>query len=176
MAQRGALDGRDSLSNPPSLVRVTVESQPRGRPPVGRALRLRAFAVVSLVVASAVAAGVLVVPGGGGTRRHRTAPPRSVAANIAQGGPRLRGAAQVAAVTEAYRFPLGCMGMTLTDRALADAVASRTGPCWRYGVFVTAVLWRTGNTWQLALEATSRSCPRVALPPNIRAELAVCRR
>jgi hypothetical protein len=68
------------------------------------------------------------------------------------------------------------MGMTLSRRGLADALASRTGPCWRYGVFVTAVLRQVRGVWQLGLEATSRSCPRIALPASIRAELAVCRR
>jgi len=68
------------------------------------------------------------------------------------------------------------MGITLTRQALAGALRSRTGPCWRYGVFVTAVLRRVDGVWSLALEATSRSCPQIALPPDVRAQLAVCRR
>jgi len=43
-------------------------------------------------------------------------------------------------------------------------------------VFVTAVLRRVDGVWSLALEATSRSCPQIALPPDVRAQLAVCRR
>jgi hypothetical protein len=82
----------------------------------------------------------------------------------------------VAEVTETYRFPLGCMGTTLTRQALAGALRSRTGPCWRYGVFLTAILRRGDGVWRLGLEATSRSCPRIALPADIRAQLAVCRR
>jgi hypothetical protein len=169
MAQRGAPDGRDSLSNPPSVVRVTVESGPRDRPALPGAGRLRALLLVGLVVAGAVAGGVLLVTRGGGAARRAAESTGSIEA-----GPRLRGTAQVASVTEAYRFPLGCMGITLTRQAFA--LRSRTGPCWHYGVFVTAILRRTGGVWQLALEAMSRSCPQVALPASIRAELAVCRR
>jgi hypothetical protein len=164
MAQRGAPDDRDSLPNPPSVVHVTVEAGPSAR-------GLRALLVLGLVVAGAALGGVLLVTGSGGAAKRGPASTRTV-----QAGPRLRGTAQVAAVTEAYRFPLGCMGMTLSHRALADALTSRTGPCWRYGVFVTAVLRQVDGVWQLGLEATSRSCPRIALPASIRAELAVCRR
>ena len=181
MAHHGALDGWDSLPNPPSILQVTVESGPRGRVGAVGAGRPWALLVVSLAVVGAVVGGVLVAAGGGGSARRSPAQMLSRQATVGQAtvgqaGPRLRGVAQVASVTEAYRFPLGCMGTTLTRRALADALASRTGPCWRYGVFVTAILRRIGGVWQLALEATSRSCPQIALPANIRAELAVCRR
>jgi hypothetical protein len=182
MAQRGALDGRDSLPNPPTVMQVTVESGPRGRVPAVRPVRLPALVIVALVVAGAMVGGVLVAVSGGGASRGGAQTPApahqtpSALATIGESGPRMRGVAQVASVTEAYRFPLGCMGMTLTRRTFADALASRTGPCWRYGVFVTAILRRIGGVWQLALEATSRTCPQVVLPPYIRAELAVCRR
>lgn len=177
MAQRGALDGRDSLPNPPSIVHVTVQSGPRGRGAAAASRRLRAALVVAgVVVAGAVVGGVLVATDGGGGARRAPMPTRPAHATVAQVGPRLRGTAQLASVTEAYRFPLGCMGMTLTRQGRADALASRTGPCWRYGVFVTAILRRVGGVWRLALEATSRSCPQIALPPSIRSELAVCRR
>lgn len=176
MGQRGRLYGRDSLSNQPSIVQVTVEPGRRDGEATARAVRLRALVVVSLVVAGAVVGGVLLTAGRGGSARRSPERTRSGEATVGQAGPRLRGVAQVASLTEAYRFPLGCMGMTLTRQGLVDALANRTGPCWRYGVFVTAVLRRIGGTWQLALEATSRSCPRIVLPSNIRAELAVCRR
>jgi hypothetical protein len=171
MAQRGAPDHWDSVPNPPSVVQVTVEPGPRGRPPMAHAARSWAFVIVSLLVAGAVGGGVLLVSGGGGGERRALGSTASI-----QAGPRLRGTAQVASVTEAYRFPLGCMSMTITPEAMAHVLRSRTGPCWRYGVFITAVLRQTGGVWRLGLEATSRSCPRIALPASIRAELAVCRR
>jgi hypothetical protein len=88
----------------------------------------------------------------------------------------MRGVDQLVTMSEAYRFPLGCMGVTMTAQALAGALRARTGPCWRFGMFVTAILRRVDGVWRLALEATSRSCPRVPLPAPVRAQLAVCRR
>jgi len=173
MAQRGARDVWDSLPNPPSVVQVTVESGPRGRVTGTGPTRLRGL--IALIVLGAGLAFLLVA---GGLRGGAVHPAHRAGANvpIADPTPRLRGVAQVAEVTEAYRFPLGCMGITLTRQALAGALRSRTGPCWRYGVFVTAVLRRVDGVWGLALEATSRSCPQIALPPDVRAQLAVCRR
>lgn len=52
----------------------------------------------------------------------------------------------------------------------------RAGPCWRYGVFITAILRRVGDDWRLALEATSPSCPALSLPPEVEAQVVVCRR
>jgi hypothetical protein len=172
MGQHGALDGRDSLPNPPSVVQVTVESEPRGRGIGASPGRLRALIAVSLI--GAMLAAVLIAGGVGGeaSRSGRTA---GANVPISDPTPRLRGIAQVAEATEAYRFPLGCMGSTSTREALAGALRSRTGPCWRYGVFVTAILRRVDGVWRLALAATSRSCPQIALPADVRAQLAVCR-
>ena len=164
MAQRSASDGRNSLANGPSVVRVTVEATPSAR-------RRPALLVAGLVIAGATVGGLLLLMGSGGAAKRVPVPTRTVLA-----GPRLRGTAQVGSVTEAYRFPLGCMSMTVTPEAMAHALRSRTGPCWRYGVFITAILRQTGGVWRLGLEATSRSCPRIALPASIRAELAACRR
>ena len=133
---------------------------------------LRALIAVSLIGAGLAAVLIATGVGGGAANpRHRAS--ENV---ITDPTPRLRGVAQVAEVTEAYRFPLGCMGITLTRQALAGALRSRTGPCWRYGVFVTAILRRADGVWRVALEATSRSCPQIVLPADVRAQLAVCRR
>jgi hypothetical protein len=176
MAQHGALDGWDSLPNPPSVVQVTVESGPRGRGIGAGPARLRALIAVSLIGAGLAAVVIAGGVGRGAPHSAHSGQATGVSIPISDATPRLRGAAQVAEVTEAYRFPLGCMGMTLTRQALAGALRSRTGPCWRYGVFVTAILRRVDGVWQLALEATSRSCPQIALPADVRAQLAVCRR
>jgi hypothetical protein len=173
MAQRSALDGWDSLPNPPSVVQVTVESVRRDRGTWIGSARLRALIAVTLI--GAVLTAALIAGGLGGGAAN---PPHRAGANvpITDPTPRLRGIAQVAEVTEAYRFPLGCMAVTPTRQALAGALRSRTGPCWRYGVFVTTILRRVDGVWRLALEATSRSCPQIALPADVRAQLAVCRR
>lgn len=133
----------------------------------------RVCALIAVGLIGAGLAAVLVAGGIGGRVSSRAA---GMYIPISDPTPRLRGVAQVAEVTQAYRFPLSCMGMTLTREALAGALRSRTGPCWRYGVFVTATLRRVDGVWQLALEANSRSCPQLALPADVRAQLAVCRR
>jgi hypothetical protein len=174
MAQRRASDSWDSLPDPPSVLRVTVESGP-GRAARPRVWRLRALAAASLIAAGAVASGVLLAGGHGAARRAaETTPP--VYISSARPTPVMRGVDQIVTLSEAYRFPLGCMGATMTPKALTAAFRARTGPCWRYGVFVTAILRRVGGAWRLALQATSRTCPRVPLPAVVRAQLAVCRR
>jgi hypothetical protein len=140
--------------------------------------------VAGLVVAGLGIGGVALAGGGGGAGKRtpavqmrRVNAPRHAEQMVgAQAGPRLRGMSQVTSITEAYRFPLGCMGATLTGEALAKALTSRTGPCWHYGVFVTAVVRREDGVWQLALAARSPSCPDIGLPPAARAALAECRR
>jgi hypothetical protein len=139
--------------------------------------------VAGLLIAGLAVGGVVLAAGGGGGARpapaqmSRVDTPRLAEQVVgAQAGPRLRGMSQVTSITDAFRFPLGCMGATLTREALATALASRTGPCWHYGVFVTAVVRREDGVWQLALAARSPSCPDIGLPPAARAALAECRR
>jgi hypothetical protein len=172
MAQRGAPDGRDSLANPPSVVQVTVESEPRGRVTGAGPPRLRALLAVSLIGAGLAA--LLIASGIGGGAPH-SGHRASAEAPSAETTPR-RGTAQVAQVTEASRFPLGCTGITLTPREAAGRPRTRTGPCWRYGVVVTAILRHVDGVWRPTLEATSRSCPQLALPTEVRAQLSVCQR
>lgn len=85
---------------------------------------------------------------------------------------------EAAAITEAaaYRFPLGCLGATLLARSSlpTHVVTTPTGPCWHYGVYVTAVLRRVDGVWHLVLRARSNSCPSAPLPGAIRALLAAC--
>lgn len=81
--------------------------------------------------------------------------------------------AGVAQIAAAYRYPLGCLGITLSaDRS---SMVGRHSPCWRYGVYVTAVLRRVNGVWRLMLEATSPRCPAVALPDIVRSALIGCR-
>jgi hypothetical protein len=182
MAQRGTPDGWVSPDDAPSNVRVTVVAGPRGYHPV-RSVRDRGAAIgagvgvaaIVAVIAVAVAVGVIVsvnlragAPvslegvGFGGLR-----PVGNPAAAIEGSS---AGAAQIAA---AYRYPLGCLGITLSsDRR---SLLGRHSPCWRYGVYVTAVLRRVDGVWRLALEATSPRCPAVPLPDIVRSALVTCR-
>jgi hypothetical protein len=76
-------------------------------------------------------------------------------------------------IAAAYRYPLGCLGQALSGMA---AELDRTSPCWRYGTYVTVILRRVGRTWRMALEAVSPSCPALAIPSLVRAQVVVCRR
>jgi hypothetical protein len=77
----------------------------------------------------------------------------------------------------AYRYPLGCMGTALSvaNRVSVDEPRAAS-PCWRYGVYVTAILRQVRGVWRLELEAVSASCPAVSLPALVRAQLAMCRK
>lgn len=112
------------------------------------------------LAAVAVLAGAVVgeLAGSGTTPRHG----RSTAARIA-------------AEAAAYRFPLGCLAATLRPSSPRPGDATtRTGPCWHYGVYVTAVLRRVDGVWHLMLAARSNSCPSVPLPAAIRTFLVAC--
>ena len=188
MAQRSTPDGWVSPADAPSNVRVTVVPGPRGRRParpfraVGsirhpRSARIRARVRARLIIAAiaaVVAAGAIIAVAPWSGR------PASVDA-VGAGGPRpvgspapateedTTGAPQIAA----YRYPLGCLGITLSaDRS---SMLGRHSPCWRYGVYVTAVLRRVNGVWRLALEATSPRCPAVPLPDVVRSALVSCR-
>lgn len=164
-----APDGWGPVPDPPWDVRVTIISAPR-RPAPARALRSRAVAVRAtlalVVVAGAVGAGLVATAG-----RETVRAPAAlrVGAGHAGGAP---------AVAAAYRYPLGCLGATLaaSDGGSGSAGLEGSSACWRYGVYVTVVLRRIGASWRLALEAVSRSCPAVALPAYVRAQLAGCLR
>jgi hypothetical protein len=159
----------------------------RGRHPVRsvgslrslRAAAIRARVGVPLIVASiavAVAIGVVV------SLTLQSGRPVSVD-GVGAGGPRPVGspapaieanAAGVARLAAAYRYPLGCLGITLSsDRS---SMLGRHSPCWRYGVYVTAVLRQVNGVWRLMLEATSPRCPGVPLPDSVRSDLITCQR
>jgi hypothetical protein len=61
------------------------------------------------------------------------------------------------------------------EQAKSIARRSRQGPCWRYGVFVTATFRKIDGAWRLALEAVSRMCPVLSLPEYVQAQVALCR-
>ena len=84
--------------------------------------------------------------------------------------------ADLTRVADVYRYPLGCLGTTALKTAHGLPPPDRASPCWRYGVYVTAILHRVRGVWRLGLEAISASCPAVSLPPAVRVQLAVCRR
>jgi hypothetical protein len=159
MARNAAPDDRHSLTQPPSEVQVAVVPGPRSRHRRGGRLDTSSTLMALLVLTALVSGGALVV---GKLSAPETA--------------RRAGAAQLSAepsIAAAYRYPLGCLE-TAIGRGV-DRQVDRGGPCWRYGIYVTAIFHRDHGVWRLALEATSASCPFVSLPPSVRAQVAVCR-
>jgi hypothetical protein len=202
MAQRGAPDDWASPANRPTTVRITVVPGPGRRAGLrasglprssSRQVVLVAVALLAAVaVAAAVAAAVYapygsghagaprvawVQPGMGGEELASQALARQLAAVVSAGPLSAQmGTDQLAAEAEAYRFPLGCLSITLSRGAPPVAPGVRSGPCWRYGVYMTAILHRIDGAWRLALEVRSPSCPRVSLPASVRNDVVVCRR
>lgn len=147
-----------SLADPPCEVRITVIPGARPhRPPV----RFRAWIAAAVATALAATAAIVVT--------NRATAPRVKAPVTA----RTPGPVGIAA---AYRYPLGCLSVTISqaDPAYASARLDRASPCWRYGAYVTAIFSRVRGEWRLALEARSGTCPPLALPPAVQAQLAVC--
>ena len=81
-----------------------------------------------------------------------------------------------AAVAAAFRYPLGCLSVKIDGHnpEYATARLNRASPCWRYGVYVTAVFRHVDGVWRLVLYARSNVCPPRSLPPAVRAQVGVC--
>lgn len=181
MAQRSTPDGWRSSAEATSDVRVTVVPGPRGHPLRDRAAAIRITHGLPVLVASIVlvlAAGAVVAvalrtrgavrPAAGGAGGAKTA------ANVASIRATPATIAGLARIENAYRYPLGCLGLTVS--ADQSSMLGRQSPCVHYGVYVTAVLRRAGGMWRLMLEATSPKCPAVALPSVVRSALITCKR
>jgi hypothetical protein len=152
-----APDGWGPVADPPWDVQVTIVRPPRSELPAGA--RFARTVVVRATLALVVVAGAVGTALVATARRDSARAPVAVRAGV----DRSRGAPATAA---AYRYPLGCLGASLS--------ATNSSACWRYGVYVTAVLRRVDGSWRLALEAVSRSCPIVTLPALVRAQVAAC--
>lgn len=168
MKQPRISDGCDPLVDRPWDVQVTILPGPHasaaplriaGIPLIAGVRGLFALAI-ALAAVGAVLMSVVRTPA-----RPRVA--TSVAA-VHVAGP--------SPAADPFRYPLGCLGASVpgTDPVAAARRFDPGSPCWRYGVYVTAILRPVHGIWRLALEAVSRSCPAVSLPPRVRAQLAVC--
>jgi hypothetical protein len=162
-------DRSDQLADRPWDVQITVVPAPPGR-----AARARIAGIPSRTAARVLLGLVVVLAGAGAVVVG--APPARHTGPLTK-GPSVSGRAAESPTAAAYRFPLGCMGaaLSVTGRAAADE-ARAASPCWRYGVYLTAILRRVRGVWQLALEAVTPSCPAVALPAVVRSQLVICRR
>jgi hypothetical protein len=172
MDRRGTPGGWDSPDRP-SVVQVTVESEPGQRIEVRRAHLMIAIAVLGAIAAVVV---IAVLPGGG----PGSAPPRATTFQTpaphtpAPTGPTVLVDSGPPSDTGvgSYRFPLGCLGSVLGGGKEAGS-----GPCRRDGGYVTAILRRVGGRWRVTLKATNPPCPEMPLPAVMRRHLrAACRR
>jgi hypothetical protein len=64
--------------------------------------------------------------------------------------------------------------ISTTDPTYARAELDRVSPCWRYGVYVTAIFHRVGGSWRPLLNSSRYSCPVASLPAVVQQQLAVC--
>jgi hypothetical protein len=158
-------DRSGSLADPPSEVQVTVVTRPRSRRRRSADARsLVAVGVIATALALAGIAMVAVVLSGG--RAERATATARVSATP--------GAERPTAVEEAYRYPLGCLGRAIAETRYVAARSDRESPCWRYGVYITAIFHRVDGVWRLALEERGAACPPRSLPSAVRAQIAVC--
>ena len=139
-----------------------IRALARARVTVGLAVVVVGLAIV--VAVAGVGAAVTGALRGGRVGRS---------SGVVVAGARAAGPAGVAA---AYRYPLSCLGVTISasNPAYAGARLDRASPCWRYGVYGTAVFHRVHGVWHLALEVAGSSCPAASLPTAVLAQLAVC--
>ncbi len=167
MAQRGAPAGWDSPSDRPSVLEITVESDPRRRPPLRGPHVLIAIAVL---VAIGAAVCVALLPGGG----PGSAPPASTSAAPAapaQPSVLVDSGPPSVATPQLYRFPVGCSYSRVTT-----VERNRPGLCTPHNGEVTVVLRRVGHVWRATLEPTTPSCPQMPVPPLARGKVKACRR
>lgn len=167
MPDQGA-PGEPRAGDAPILVEVTVLPGPRGRAQSGRMRRLGllrpAVAAVALAVLVAALVGVLAGP----MSKHTKQPLRPQPEQIGNVGP--------VGVAAAYRYPRACLSVTMSpaDPAYAAVRLNRVSPCWRYGVYVTAIFHRVGGMWRLAAEVPGAGCSITSIPAIVRAQLGVC--
>jgi hypothetical protein len=168
MAQRGVPAGWDSPADRPSILQITVESTPRGRPSMRPAHVLIAIAVLGVLAAAVV---IAVLPGGGPSSPPPPSssppapPPRQPSVLVDSGPPS-------ALAPGLYRFPVGCpySRVTAVER-------NRTGICTPHDGYVAAVVRRIGGVWHVTLEPiNTASCSPVPVPPLARGKVKACRR
>ncbi len=178
VARHRTPDRWDSRVDPPPEVQVievqvTVVPDPRDHQLRDRIAGMWAVACQRLIVGLGIIVAVAGVGGivVDGLQGGRTGAPSGARVGQAPAA----GPAGVAAV---YRYPLGCLGATVSGSDLASARTplDRASPCWRYGVYVTVIFHRVHGVWRLGLQAASSACPAVSLPAVVRAQIAVCRR
>lgn len=132
-------------------MRRTIAATARSRPVMGLATAMLAAAALAVILSAPWSTARPETPAGTAPRAAPSAGATSEPQSVTQ-------------MVAVYRYPLGCMSPTVSIAEGAKLARVRhSGPCRRYGVFVTAILRRRASQWRLALEAISRSCPAALL-------------
>jgi hypothetical protein len=166
--RRTPTGGRLPADPPPEVLLVVVSRRGRTLRQVirdsGVLTRTRVVAAGVVTVAAAAAVLAFVLPDG----QHAASTSAANAARLSDPGP--------AGVAAAYRYPANCLSVAFApaDRSYARAQLDRASPCWRYGVWVTAVFHREDGVWHQVLNAHSYSCPVPSLPGLVARQLGVC--
>jgi hypothetical protein len=168
MADRRALEDPGAAGESPVLVQITVETRARRNATAGPVRPVGRFAPVIAVVLIALLVVAVVGMVGGRRTGAAASPHHTQVAQASTPGP--------VGVAAAYRYPRGCLDVTIAaaDPAYAAVRLNRVSPCWRYGVYVTAVFHRVGGVWRMMLEAAGTGCPMPSVPAAVRAQLDLC--
>lgn len=158
-------------AEPPPEVQVSVVYSRRGRTVRRRIAHSMALNRGRVVAACAVAlvAGTVILAAAVLEGRSAGGASAAGAAELRNPGP--------AGVAAAYRYPANCLSVSFAPaaRSYARARLDRASPCWRYGVWVTAVFHREDGIWHQVLDAASYSCPVRSIPRLVERQLGICR-
>jgi hypothetical protein len=168
MPREGARDDPRVPGDAPILVEVRVLPGPRGGALSGQIRRLGLLRLAVGAVALVVLVGAFVGVVAGPMAKRTEQPLRPQPQQTGNVGP--------VGVAAAYRYPRACLGVTISraDPAYAAVRLNRVSPCWRYGVYVTAIFHRVAGMWRLAADVPGAGCSITSIPAAVRAQLGVC--
>ncbi len=143
---------------------------------MGIGLRVPLVVILTAIAVAVVAIAAIVVATSSDRARVR-GPGEHRPGGITAQTPPAQTAAQ-AKVATAYSYPPGCLGLALSASAPAGVIArlTRTNPCWRRGVYETAILRKAHGQWRVMLKATSAKCLEVPLSDVVRSDRVICKR
>lgn len=168
MADRAAPEDPGAAGQSPVLVRVTVEPGPHRRVTSRQLGRLGRFAPAVQVVAIGLFAAAVVGVAANQVTGTAAPPLHAQPSQASTPGP--------VGVAAAYRYPRDCLDVTMdaADPAYAVVRLNRVSPCWRYGVYATAIFHRVAGVWRMVLNATGAGCPMTSIPAAVRIQLGLC--
>jgi hypothetical protein len=152
------------------LVRVTVEAGPRRSVASRQIGRLGRFGPALAAVAIGLFAAAVVGVAANQVTGTAAPPVRAQPSPASTPGP--------VGVAAAYQYPRDCLDVTMdaADPAYAAVRLNRVSPCWRYGVYATAIFHRVAGVWRMVLNVAAAGCPMTSIPATVRMQLGLCER